>query len=51
MVVGSEKRAAAQRAVPSAAILQMLYVRKKGQTPWLSPSGASSAKTRCPSGL
>ncbi len=31
--------AAAQRAVPSAAILQMLYVRRNGQTPWLSPRG------------
>src|ERR1700691_5869519 len=48
MVVGNAKRSAPQRAVPSAAILQMLYVRRHGHTPWLSASGPSSSHTPRP---
>src|ERR1035441_3485266 len=46
--VSNSKRRAAHRAVASAAILQMLYVRRKGQTAWLSPNWSSSANTWWP---
>ncbi len=51
MVVGRPNRSHPHRAVASAAILAMLYVRRNGQTPWLSPNWSSSAKTWWPRGL